>query len=83
MKQRPLNIAIILAAGTGTGERMEHSSKPKQFLEFQDKPVSAYTLKHFQRHPGINGIGLENQPCIGLHADPAAGFPVRHRCAGV
>ena len=50
------NIAIIFAAGTG--ERMEHSSTPKQFLELWGKPVLAYTLEHFQRHHEIDGIVL-------------------------
>lgn len=56
MKQRPLNIAVIFAAGIG--ERMAYPSKPKQFLEQQGKPVLAYTLEHFQQHPEIDGIVL-------------------------
>lgn len=50
------HIAVIFAAGIG--ERMEYSSKPKQFLEFQGKPVLAYTMEHFQQHREIDGIVL-------------------------
>ena len=50
------HIAVIFAAGIGG--RMEHSSKPKQFLEFQGKPVLAYTMDHFQQHQEIDGIVL-------------------------
>lgn len=45
--------AILTAAGRGT--RML-SEVPKQFLNVYDKPIIAYTLQAFQRHPAIDGI---------------------------
>ena len=49
-----MNIAIIFAGGTG--QRMNISSKPKQFLELHGKPIIIYTLEHFERHEQIDGI---------------------------
>lgn len=49
-----MNIAIIFAGGTG--QRMNISSKPKQFLELNGKPIIIYTLEHFERHDMIDGI---------------------------
>lgn len=51
-----MNIAVIFAGGTG--QRMNTTSKPKQFLELHGKPIIIYTLEHFQNHPLINGIVL-------------------------
>lgn len=51
-----MNIAIIFAGGTG--QRMNTTSKPKQFLELHGKPIIVYTLEHFQNHPLIDGIVL-------------------------
>lgn len=48
------NIAVIFAGGTG--RRMLSGSKPKQFLEFNGKPIIIYTLELFENHPGIDGI---------------------------
>ena len=51
-----MNIAIIFAGGTG--QRMNTTSKPKQFLELHGKPILIYTLEHFQNHPEIDYIIL-------------------------
>ncbi len=45
--------ALILAGGRG--ERMQHEL-PKQFIEVSGKPVLAYTLESFQKHPMIDAI---------------------------
>ena len=47
------NIAIIIAGGIG--KRMG-ADVPKQFINVNDKPVLAYTLESFQRHPLIDEI---------------------------
>ncbi len=49
-----MNIAIVFAGGTG--QRMNTTSRPKQFLELHGKPIIIYTLEHFQNHPFIDGI---------------------------
>lgn len=49
-----MNIAIIFAGGSGT--RMNTKSRPKQFLEYQGKPIIVYTLELFDNHPLIDGI---------------------------
>lgn len=49
-----MNIAIIFAGGTGS--RMHSASVPKQFLEFNDKPIIIYTLEIFDKHPEIDAI---------------------------
>lgn len=51
-----MNIAVIFAGGTG--QRMNTTSKPKQFLELHGKPILIYTLEHFQNHNMIDGIVL-------------------------
>jgi 2-C-methyl-D-erythritol 4-phosphate cytidylyltransferase len=48
-----LNIAIIIAGGVGS--RMGKDI-PKQFIEVKGKPVLAYTLEGFQKHPLIDAI---------------------------
>lgn len=48
------NIALIFAGGTGS--RMNTRSKPKQFLEYNGKPIIIYTLELFDNHPLIDGI---------------------------
>ena len=48
------NLAIIFAGGTG--RRMHTTSRPKQFLEYQGKPIIIYTLELFDNHPMIDGI---------------------------
>ena len=49
-----MNIAVIFAGGFG--RRMNEGSRPKQFMEFRDKPVIIYTLEQFDAHPLIDGI---------------------------
>jgi len=49
-----MNIAVIFAGGTG--QRMNISSAPKQFLEYRGKPILVYTLEKFQQHPEIDAI---------------------------
>lgn len=50
-----MNIAVIIAGGRG--QRMKQDI-PKQFLNVNDKPVIIYTLEAFQKHPGIDEIGV-------------------------
>lgn len=54
LKTTVMNIAVIFAGGSGS--RMTNASKPKQFLEFNGKPIIIYTLEHFQNHPEIDAI---------------------------
>ena len=49
-----MNIAVIFAGGSG--KRMHTKSRPKQFLEYQGKPIIIYTLELFDNHPMIDGI---------------------------
>lgn len=49
-----MNISIIFAGGSG--RRMHTKSRPKQFLEYNGKPVIIYTLELFDNHPLIDGI---------------------------
>lgn len=49
-----MNIAVIFAGGTG--RRMHTTSRPKQFLEYNGKPIIIYTLELFDNHPMIDGI---------------------------
>jgi len=48
------NIALIFAGGTG--RRMHTTSRPKQFLEYNGKPIIIYTLEIFDNHPMIDAI---------------------------
>lgn len=50
-----MNYVIIIAGGVGS--RLG-ASVPKQFVEVLGKPVIAYTMEHFQNHPGIDAIEL-------------------------
>lgn len=50
-----MNIAIILAAGKGT---RVGGSVPKQFIEFNGKPVLAYTAEIFEQDPNIDSIEI-------------------------
>ncbi|MBP1588116.1 MAG: 2-C-methyl-D-erythritol 4-phosphate cytidylyltransferase [Clostridia bacterium] len=60
-----MNIAIVLAGGTGTRMGTE---VPKQFIEIDGKPLVAHTLEKFQRSPLIDGIiVVSNRACIGLY----------------
>lgn len=49
-----MNIAVIFAGGSG--KRMNTKSKPKQFLEYNGKPIIIYTLELFDNHPMIDAI---------------------------
>jgi 2-C-methyl-D-erythritol 4-phosphate cytidylyltransferase len=49
-----MTTALIFAGGTG--QRMNASAKPKQFLELHGKPILLYTLEHFETHPEIDDI---------------------------
>lgn len=49
-----MNIAVIFAGGTG--RRMHTTSRPKQFLEYQGKPIIIYTIELFDNHPMIDGV---------------------------
>ncbi len=48
-----MNVAVILAGGTGT--RLG-ADLPKQFIEIFGKPVLVYTIEAFQNHPEIDLI---------------------------
>ncbi len=50
-----MNIALIIAGGVGA--RMK-SAIPKQFVTVNDKPVIAYTMEAFERHPSIDAIAV-------------------------
>ena len=49
-----MNVAVIFAGGSGN--RMHTKSRPKQFLEYNGKPIIIYTLELFDNHPMIDGI---------------------------
>lgn len=48
-----MNVALILAGGVGTrlGAKI-----PKQFIEVLGKPVLAYTIEAFEKHPEIDAV---------------------------
>lgn len=48
-----MNVALILAGGTGS--RLG-AVIPKQFIEVLGKPVLAYTIEAFEKHPEINAV---------------------------
>lgn len=48
-----MNIAVVLAGGTGT---RVGANIPKQFIEVQGKPILAYTLDNFQVDPEIDAL---------------------------
>ena len=48
-----MNVAVILAGGVGS---RVGADRPKQFIEVQGKPVLAYTIEEFQKHPEIDAI---------------------------
>lgn len=58
-----MNIAAILAGGTGT--RMG-GDKPKQFLEINGKKLIEYTVEKFEHHPEIDGIYIV---CVSDYTD--------------
>lgn len=54
-----MNIAVILAGGSGT---RVGGPVPKQFIEVLGKPVMAYTLEIFQEDPQIDAIEIVCAP---------------------
>ncbi len=50
-----MNYVIIIAGGVGS--RLG-APIPKQFVEILGKPIIAYTMEHFQKHPDIDGIEI-------------------------
>lgn len=48
-----MNVAIILAGGVGS---RVGAGIPKQFIEVLGKPVIAYTIEAFQKHPEIDAV---------------------------
>lgn len=49
-----MNIAVIFAGGSG--KRMNTKSKPKQFLDYNGKPIIIYTIELFDNHPMVDAI---------------------------
>lgn len=49
-----MNTALIFAGGVG--KRMNSGNIPKQFLEYEGKPVIIHTIDHFENHPMIDSI---------------------------
>lgn len=49
------NVAIILAGGVGS---RVGADVPKQFIEVLGRPVLAYTIERFERHPEIDAIEI-------------------------
>ena len=50
-----MNVAVILAGGTGT---RVGAGIPKQFIKVMDKPILAYTLENFEKNPNIDAIEI-------------------------
>lgn len=50
-----MNIGLIIAGGVGA--RM-HAAIPKQFMTVFDKPIIAYTMEKFEKHPAIDVIAV-------------------------
>ena len=50
-----MNIALIIAGGRGMRMGQEI---PKQFITVNDKPIIAYTMEAFERHPDIDVIAV-------------------------
>lgn len=48
-----MNVAIILAGGTGS---RVGAGVPKQFIEVLGKPVIVYTMEIYQKHPEVDAI---------------------------
>ena len=49
-----MNIALVVAAGSGT--RMKNTNGPKQFISVNGKPLMIYSLETFNVHPRIDAI---------------------------
>ena len=56
-----MNIALILAGGTGT--RLG-GSLPKQYIEVKGKPVISYSLAAFERHREIDEIWIDRKSVV-------------------
>lgn len=50
-----MNYVLLMAGGVGT---RVGAGIPKQFIEVLGKPVIAYTMEVFEKHPEIDGIEL-------------------------
>lgn len=50
-----MNIAIVLAAGSGTRVGAE---VPKQFIEVLGRPVLSYSIEIFERHPEVDRVEI-------------------------
>lgn len=57
------NIALILAGGVGS---RVGADRPKQFVEICGRPVLAYTIEKFEKHPLIDAIEVV---CIASHIE--------------
>ena len=51
-----MNIAVILAGGTGN--RMGIVDKPKQFIDLYGKPIIVHTLETFDNHIEVDYIAI-------------------------
>jgi 2-C-methyl-D-erythritol 4-phosphate cytidylyltransferase len=51
-----MNIAVILAGGTGS--RMGIVDKPKQFIDVYGKPIIVHTIEAFDNHPEIDAMAI-------------------------
>ncbi len=49
-----MNIVVNFAGRVG--RRMNHKTKPKQFLNVEGKPILIHTLEHFEDHPDIDAV---------------------------
>ena len=58
-----MNVALILAGGVGS---RFGASIPKQFVEVCGKPVLAYTIEAFERHPDIDIVLVA---CVNTYVD--------------
>lgn len=67
-----MTTAIVIAGGSGHRMGLE---VPKQFAVVFDKPVLAYTLDAFQKHPGIDAILVV---CIDGWQDEVRSYPKRY-----
>jgi len=61
-----MNIVLIFAGGTG--QRMGNKELPKQFMEYNGKPILIYTLENFEKHSMVDGIVLV---CLDEYVDYA------------
>ena len=67
-----MNYVIIIAGGVGS--RLG-APVPKQFVEVLGKPVIAYTMEHFQKHPEIDAIELV---CVDGYQDHLMGIAEKY-----